>query len=92
MNIKGTFYGCHNLDLFKILYEKKSTVYEELKELRKKIKVKKESKCILKELKIVENKFLQKKKPLLSIPNNDEQIESLTNVRKITDFFFKDLL
>ena len=70
--------------------EKNSTFYEELEELRKEIKAKKESKCSLKELKILENKFFKKKKEFYkSIPNKDEQIESLSNERKITDFFLQ---
>jgi len=70
--------------------EKDSTFYEELKELKKKIKTKKESKCSLKELKMLENEFFTKKSNFYkSIPNRDEQIESLTNERKITDFFLQ---
>ena len=70
--------------------KKNQTFYEELEELRKEIKAKKESKCSLKELKILENKFFKKKNEFYkSINNKDEQIESLTNERKITDFFLQ---
>lgn len=70
--------------------EKNSTFYEESKELKRIIKEKKESKCSLKELKMLENDFFTKKINFYkSIPNKDEQIESLTNERKITDFFLQ---
>jgi hypothetical protein len=38
----------------------------------------------------MENKFFTKKNEFYkSIPNKDEQIESLSNKRKITDFFLQ---
>lgn len=70
--------------------EKYAAFYEESKELKKEIKEKKKNNPSLKEIKKLENKFFKKKNEFYdSIKDKDEQIESLSNERKITDFFLQ---
>lgn len=71
--------------------EKYASFYEESKKLKKKIKEEKtKNNASLKEIKILENQFFKKKNEFYdSIKDKDEQIESLSNERKITDFFLQ---
>ena len=70
--------------------EKYKSFYEESKELKNEINEKKNNNASLNEIKILENLFFKKKNEFYdSIKDKDDQIESLSNERKITDFFLQ---